>query len=223
MDFIQNVLFPVFPFFGIAGCLFVITAALIPALSYRGKKGESYSILNHFISELGEVGVSRFAWVFNIGLIVAGIILLPFILGMGFYISNFWAKLGMVAGFWTAISCLLVGVFPMNNLEPHIKVAQSYFRGGLVMVILFTIAILAQPVETETVSKFASIPGFAAILAFATFVIILPAMQGGEAAADFDPQNMPERPRFWLVAAVEWLVFFTTMVWFLVVAVLIVF
>ena len=42
-----------------AGVLFAVIGALIPALVYRGKQGQPYSPLNHFISELGEVGVSK--------------------------------------------------------------------------------------------------------------------------------------------------------------------
>ena len=38
-----------------------------------GTQHEPFSPLNHWISELGEVGVSRLAAVFNVGLVVGGI------------------------------------------------------------------------------------------------------------------------------------------------------
>ena len=50
---------------GFLGPAIMILGSLITAILYHGKKGGSYSILNHYISKLGEVGVSRLAPVFN--------------------------------------------------------------------------------------------------------------------------------------------------------------
>lgn len=58
---------------GIAGVIFGLIGVITPSLFYKGTKGQKYSFLNHFISELGEQGVSRFAWVFNLGMILAGV------------------------------------------------------------------------------------------------------------------------------------------------------
>ncbi len=42
---------------GVTGVMFGILGVLIPSFAYRGRKGgERYSFLNHYISELGEVG-----------------------------------------------------------------------------------------------------------------------------------------------------------------------
>ncbi len=57
---------------GFAATGVLVVGALIPALSYRGKAGEPYSFLNHFISELGERGVSALAPVFNASLVLGG-------------------------------------------------------------------------------------------------------------------------------------------------------
>lgn len=114
-------------FFGLAGCLVIIAAMVFTAAGYSGRKQEKYSALNHYISELGEAGISGRAWAFNYGLIVGGLLLIPFIIGFGIYLNNLWAVLAIVSGVWAAVSCVLVGVFPMNNLNPHIKAAVSYF------------------------------------------------------------------------------------------------
>jgi hypothetical membrane protein len=66
-----------FQILSFAGAASAILGALIAGLAYRGRQNERYSILNHFISELGEVGISRLAWVFNLGLILCGLCLLP--------------------------------------------------------------------------------------------------------------------------------------------------
>ena len=57
--------------FGTAGTGVIVLAIVYSALRYRGKRRERFSLLNHFISELGEVGVSSAAGVFNAGLILA--------------------------------------------------------------------------------------------------------------------------------------------------------
>ena len=131
-----------FCYFGLAGCLVVGLTTLYTSLGYTGKAQERYSPGNHFISELGEIGVSTRARIFNSGLIVGGATLIPFVIGLGLYLQDIWAKLGILAGLWTSIACVCVGLFPMNDISPHIKAAVAYFRGGLVTVLLFNLAIL---------------------------------------------------------------------------------
>jgi hypothetical protein len=215
VDLIHLLLMSTFKNFGLIGCGSVIIATLFSALRYRGKENEPYSVLNHFISELGEVGVSPHASVFNRGLIIGGVLLLPFIIGLGVYLGNLWAIIGIFAGIWTASSCILVGLFPMNQIAPHLRAAISYFRAGLVMVLLFTFAILAQPADHTLVPKTADIFGIFSILAYATFLFLLRKTSvSDQAASDLDTSAVRIRPRFWLTAAIEWLVLVSTILWF---------
>ena len=201
--------------FGLAGCLIIIFAMLFTAAGYSGRKQEKYSALNHFISELGEAGVSARARVFNGGLIVGGLLLIPFIIGFGIFLHNLWATLAIISGVWAAVSCMMVGVFPMNNLNPHIKAAVSYFRAGLAMVFLFGIAILVQPAGQEKVSSLASIASLLSVLAYASFLFLLRKPEDGtQAGESLDPDIIPDRPRVWILAALEWLVFVSTIIWF---------
>jgi len=50
-----------FQLFSLIGSTIAVLGAVITGLAYHGRQGERYSILNHYISELGETGVSRFA------------------------------------------------------------------------------------------------------------------------------------------------------------------
>ena len=43
-------------------------------------------MFNHYVSELGELGVSEFAMMFNVGMMIAGIFFIPFMFGLGLYI-----------------------------------------------------------------------------------------------------------------------------------------
>jgi hypothetical membrane protein len=223
MQPITGFLVAFFKYFGLAGTAIILLAVIYSALGYRGRRQEAYSLLNHFISELGEVGVSGRAWAFNAAMIAAGLLLVPFIIGLGLALGNLWGILSIFAGLWAAISCALVGVFPMNNLAAHSRAAISYFRGGLVMVVLFGVAIWLQPAGAAAVSGYANLFSLAAVAAYATFLILLgrkPKKTAEDPQSALDPAKVPERPRFWLLPALEWVVFFSTVLWLFGVAML---
>ncbi len=198
---------------GIGGGLVSVLGALVSGAAYTGKAGERYSPLNHFISELGEVGVSRLAWVFNAAMILAGLLLLPCCILLGLLIPGWLSKLGMVAGVSTSIVLGLVGVFPMNRLQPHIRVAMTFFRLGLAMALLFTIAIAAQSEPSPAVPRAAALAGAPAILAYAAFILYSDVTTRGTGASGLEA-NFAARPRVWRLAILEWMIFLTTVLWF---------
>lgn len=204
-----------FCYFGLSGCLIILLTSIYASVKYTGSSQERYSPFNHYISELGEVGVSIGARVFNGGLIAGGLILLPFVIGLGIYLNSPSAYLGSLAGVWAAVSCACVGIFPMTNITPHIKAAVSYFRSGLVTVLLFNLAILLQPASPARITPYALLPGLLSVASFASFLVMgtrVPA--SSDEPASFDPLNLPARPQFWLLPTVEWAVFFSTLIWF---------
>ncbi len=202
-------------YFGLAGSLVIICTMVYTALGYCGREQEKYSFMNHFISELGEAGVSARARIFNIGLMAGSLLFVPFLIGFGFSLNNLWAAFATFSGIWAAISCFLVGLFPMNNLDPHIKAATSYFRSGLVMVLLFGVAILAQPAGQTKVSPWASLASLPAVLAYGSFLFLGRLPENAPAGAgEADPALIQDRPRLWGLAVLEWLVFASTVVWF---------
>ena len=109
---------------GLTGSVIVILCSLITAIAYRDINGHSYNILNHFISELGEIGVSKLAPLFNTGLIVGGIVLIIFMISLGVYFRTVPGYIASIVGAFSAISCSLVGFNPMNDIEVHVKVAM---------------------------------------------------------------------------------------------------
>lgn len=206
----------IFQILSIAGTLSAVLGSLIAAAAFRGRLGEAYSPFNHFISELGEVGVSRLAWVFNLGLILCGLCLLPACINLGLLLPGIWSKLGMAAGVIASVSVALVGVFPMNNLKPHTRAAMTYFRMGLLMVFFFCLAIALQPEVPPLLPRLFSLAGLPAVLAFAYFLIYMRVTTD----ASQDPLAPLEtaRPPVWGMAVAEWIVFLTTIPLFLVVA-----
>ena len=209
-------------YIGLAAVLFVISAVCVSALLYRGKSNERFSLLNHFISELGELGVSRAARLFNTALICAGLLLLPMIVGLALSFNSLPGWLGMLAGIVASLALTGVGVFPMNSLEAHSKAATTYFRAGLGMVVLFGLAVLFQPAERREIPTWSSLFSLLAALCYASFIFLSNPKYAAQNELDvIDLVSEKERPRFWLLPAVEWAIFFATILWLLVMALLV--
>lgn len=203
---------------GWSGSLVILLSSFIAAIAYRGKQGERYTISTHFVSELGEVGVSQLAWLFNGGLIVGSFIFFWMMPGVGLSLNNVWGYLGTVAGMIAALGCLFVGVFPMNNIKPHIKAAMTYFRAGLATVLLFSIAILVQPVEDRFIPLYSLVIGALAFGAYFSFLIHLGKSTRQEDSSILDTSSIHNRPRFWWMPFLEWLVVIFTILWFLIIS-----
>jgi len=202
-----------FILFSLSGAVIIVIGSLIAGIAYRGKEGERYSPFNHFISELGEVGVSRLAWVFNLCLILTGLCLMMASFSLGLMLPGILAKLAMAAGVICAISLSLVGIFPMNRLKPHGYAAMTYFRAGLAMVILFSLAFVFQPGTRPVLSRWLGLAGLPPIMAFSAFLILI---RKAYRHRD-DPLGTEDvaRPKAWDMAIVEWLIFVTILFWYL--------
>lgn len=207
-----------YPILGWAGSLVILVSSFISAIAYRGKQGERYKISSHFVSELGEVGVSRLAWLFNGGLIIGSFIFFLMMPGVGLSLNSVWGYLGSAVGMIAAVGCLFVGVFPMNNIKPHIKAAMTYFRAGLATVLFFSIAILVQPADARVIPLYSLVIGGLAFAAYFSFL-----MQLGKAARQkdsslLDTSSITHRPRFWWMPFLEWMVVIFTILWFLIIS-----
>jgi hypothetical membrane protein len=202
---------------GLAGSLVILAGVLLSALFYRGKEGERYSITRHFISELGELGVSRMAPLFNASLILAGLLFILMLIGVGFDMNTPWGYIAMSAGIVTAAACVCVGIFPMNQINPHTIAAMTYFRSGLVTVLLFSVAIILQPAARRVIPLYVLFFGVLSLAAYTAFLLYAGRAAKKQAQNVLDTEKVRARPRFWWMAFLEWLVLISTIVWFLVV------
>ncbi len=176
--------------------------------------GESYSILNHFISELGIVTDSELAWVFNVGLILGAPIIGVFLVGSRGNIPSRIGGLGRIVGLETAVGGTLVGVFPADlNLIGHIIAAMTFFFGGCLTVGIFSIAIMKQ--KEIRVSKWLSAVGAAVVVCFAVFLAV---GFGGPVGEESDFAQIMQmmavtRPDFMGAAFLEWLPLLGILAW----------
>lgn len=205
-----------FKYFGLIGVVIGLIGVIVPSLVYRGTKGEKYSFLNHYISELGETGVLKLAWVFNLGMILSGICIIVASLSLGLVLPGFWAKAGLVLGVASGAALSLVGVFPMNKMERHFKAAVAFFRGGLLMVLFFSLAIVLQSGENPLLPRELGLLGMIPVLAFGVFIGLMWSVRNQDHEA-LDTAGL-ERPKVWKFAISEWSIYFSFVVWILVVA-----
>ena len=195
-------------YIGQVGVLILLLSAFIPAAFYVGKQHETYSFLNHFISELGEKGVSPLAYIFNGGLIVGGACISFFMLGLAIHIGGNWGLILGAIGLVTGISATLVGVFPMNQLEIHTAIANTFFYGGLLAALGYTLYVVFS--SEPRLPKITALTGGVTMLAFAAFVWFLPApLEDGQSIHEI----LKNRPEIWTLPILEWVVFLCVLVW----------
>jgi hypothetical membrane protein len=189
---------------GLIGSSVIALGSIVTAVAYTGAKGEAYSPLNHFVSELGELGVSELAAVFNVALNIGGVCFVVFMLGLAATrrgrLRYAYGATGVVAG----IGGALVGVFPMNDLDKHGLVALTFFVLGLVTVLLASIDFVRAP--DPRFPRWLAAVGGATVVAFAIFLAIL----FGEAGGLAHPE---ERAAIWPLTIFEWLLIVGILGW----------
>lgn len=117
-----------------------------------------------------------------------------------------------VMAFIAAISCSLVGVFPVDDFENHVTVALSFFGMGLITIVIVTILTVLG--KTPDLPKASVIPGIVTAIAFAGFLL---------SPSDLfrswveDPDNFV-RPAIWHKPIIEWVCFFSMLGWIIMVS-----
>jgi len=193
----------------------------LSAVTYRGIDGQAYSPLNHFVSELGEVGVANLSGAFNWALILGGLITLPFMVYLAGQI-RFWARwpLGLL-GVLAAVFAILVGIFPMNYTNPHTFAALTFFNLGLAFAVLYSLVILFS--RRQPFPKWLAIPGLIYALSFSWFTLFPSAIP---LEIDFEVGMsgfLQNRPDVFALAVIEWVMVLAILIWILLMAIYLIF
>ncbi len=193
---------------GFVGVGLIVLGSLITALAYRGRLDEPYSFLSHFVSELGEVGVSDWAAVFNLGLIAGGLCLTVFMLALAVVMRHWFSVPFGLVGVITGVSGALVGVFPMNDMDNHVTVAMTFFNTGWIVTGLFALYVLLA--RGHAFPRWLAVPGLVAAVCFVAF--LQASTPGAETTTDV--LAVPtSRPEVWIVPILEWAVIASVLVW----------
>jgi len=156
------------PIFGIIATAILLAGLIIPQFAFTGPNptNEPYSMLDHFISELGWVGISEWAIIFNVCLFVGALLFVPFaVYSRKKMTSKLW-RFGSICGVISAVSCSFVGIFSMNieTIIPHTIFAMTFFLGSVVMLMLFSIALLFG--KNPAAPRYFGIGGFLLLIFF---------------------------------------------------------
>ena len=152
------------PWAGLFGAIAITSGSILAALVYRGTDGKSYSPLNHWVSELGQLGVSALAVFFNGALMLGGACLAIFMLGLAASrtgrLRYAYGPVGAISG----IAGIFVGIQPMNYIGPHTIAAQTFFNLGWICVALASLDFIRRP--ESRFPRWLSVLGFVTVVAF---------------------------------------------------------
>jgi len=205
--------------YGFLGVCLISFGMLISALFYRGRSGEHYSFLNHFVSELGETPWSEASWAFNYGLLLGGFLVFVFMISLWQFFDSWLGKIIVIGGMVTSISGSLVGGFPMNNLNPHIDAAMTFFYSGMLVTILFSVYVCTR--YNQKFPKWMVFPGTASFLCFFVFLFFTDPIVPEGAPVDAMFFVLENRPPLLETAIFEWAVVFSTLLWIVLLSVFI--
>jgi hypothetical membrane protein len=185
------------PAVGMIGSALFVLASVVSAAAYSGTLGEAYSPLNHWVSELGEIGVSQLAAVFNAGLVIGGLSLAVFMSALGLVHGGRLAWLYVPVSIIAGVSGALVGVFPMNQIDIHRLVALGFFNLGWICVGLASIAIWRRP--DARFARWLPLLGAVTVVLFIGFLAVyIPLLTY--------PDTDASRPAMSVATTLEWLV-----------------
>ena len=186
---------------GLLAFAIVAVACVVPATVYTGTAGEPYNPLNHWISELGQLGVSAAAGLFNLGLMLGGAAFSLFVGGLAMTSPSRLRWVFGPAGVVAAIGGIFVGVYPMNFGARHVAAAFVFFGLGWVFVTLASVAFLRHR-EPRHPAWLAGVGAMSAA-AFAAFIVSLQADAfSRERMASSGP--IVGRPALWIAPILEW-------------------
>ena len=192
---------------GLIGVSIISLGSIATAVAYVGNNGQRFSPLNHWVSELGEVGVSELSSVFNVSLLLGGIEFVIFMIGLAATRKGLFALIYGLIGVVAGLGAIFVGVFPMNNLDLHGIAALTFFMLGWIVVALASIDFVRRP--DQRFPRWLAVIGALTVVFFLGFLtVLLPLIASGDGLAA--PQV---RPDIWIVPILEWAVLIGILAW----------
>jgi hypothetical membrane protein len=197
---------------GVAAFIALAVACAGGALAYTGAQGEPYSPLNHWISELGQLGVSEGAELFNSMLMVGGGAFGLFVTGLAMTSPSRLRWVFGPAGIVAGIGGIFVGVYPMNAGGPHVLSASIFFLLGWIFVAIASLAFVRGREPRHP--AWLALVGVVAALSTLAFLVSLrvdPTARSRMASSG----PIIDRPDVWVATILEWASLLSIMAWVL--------
>jgi hypothetical membrane protein len=198
---------------GLVSAGVILLGTAIAGVAYQGRAGEAYSPLNHMISELGEIGVSRLAWAFNVSILLGGT-------GLGIFLMLLAGRLGgrhrtalITVGAVAGVAGALVGVFPMDYHSTHRIVAGVFFLTAWLITVVVSLWVISAP--RPDLPRWLLIPGAIAVAVSVAFIAVFSTYR----PADPDAPILNRPGGFWAVPSLEWATLLSLLAWFVCVSI----
>ena len=201
------------PIAGLSTCLILYSVIVISAWAYIGEQQQTYSIFNHFISELGSAKFSDYHLVYNIGLICSAIGFGYFTRGIAAYTDTRLNRVGIRLGVLSAVLCVGVGLVNEDYRIPHLILALGFFSTAAGAVAVFSWSILKE--QQNPFPRYTAIHGFLIPVLFLIFM----SMPKDLMAVKRDAGPLFVRPDIWWLPFFEWLIFVALTSWIAIVSI----
>lgn len=197
---------------GIAAFIALAVACAGGALVYQGAQNEAYTPINHWISELGQLGVSEGAELFNAALMFGGGAFALFVMGMAMTSPSRLRWVFGPAGVIAGIGGIFVGVYPMNAGDAHALSAATFFLLAWVFVAVASLAFV-RACEPRHPAWLALL---GAVTALVTLAFLISLRVDPEARARMQSTGpIVDRPPVWIPTILEWATLLLVMTWVL--------
>lgn len=192
---------PVSAVTGIAAIVIFCICTFTAVAFYPGP----YNPLYAWLSNLGNVHFNpRGAFFFNAANVLAGILLIPFFLGLYIWYDPLrWRRvlliLGQAVGILGSVALIFVGIYPETRITGHLIAADLFFSSLVIFLVILNLALLTHPRFMRWVGWY----GFLVVavnLVFASFLFVYK-----DLLADFNP-GIP-------VPGLEWASVFAALAW----------
>lgn len=201
------------PVAGLLTCVTLYSVIIIAALAYNGQQRETYSIFNHFISELGSPKFSHHYLLYNVGLIISAICLGVFTVGWLAYANTRMSRMSVRLGVLASILCVGVGLVPEDYRVPHLILALGFFSMASCAVTMFSWSILKE--QQNPFPRYTAIHGFIVPIVFALFM----SMPKDLLLLKREMGHLFARPDVWYLPFFEWMVFLAMTSWITIVSI----
>ena len=201
------------PIAGFATCFILYTVIIIAAIPYVGQQNETYSIFNHFISELGSMEFSTNHAIYNSGVVFAAISFGTFTWGLSLFVETRMAKIAVRIGLFSAVLCMAVGFVPEDYRVPHLILALCFFSLAALATFLFSLSIWKE--KENPFPKYTAVHGFSIPLTFVLFMC----MPKGLMLVKRTQGPLFARPEIWWLPFLEWVIFAALTSWVFIVSI----
>jgi hypothetical membrane protein len=192
---------------GLMSVAVILGGAVVTAVPYVGWAGEGYSPLNHFISELGELAISKLAVLFDASIVVGAI-------GLGFFLVLIARRMTgrlspalAVAGLLAGLFGLLVGLLPMDRLALHRIVSGGFFLTCWLTAGTFAVWLARNP--RAGFPRWLLAPAALSVAVDLVFVAVYSTYHPADPDA-----HIISRPDVWAYPLLEWASLLSLFLWF---------